>query len=130
MNVTTEQQVRGTLAPLTAGGNPAPVQNPRWEIDEPPTGPLFALTVEPTNPLICDFRGLTLPDGVTPLTVQVRCRFDADLGEGVRELLAIGELTLVPAEAVIGNVAFGTPTPAEPPPAPEPAPAPEPTPGS
>lgn len=115
MQLNTEQKVRGTLAPVTAGGNPAPVQNPRWEADDVAGAPIVTATPDSGNPLVCEFLALALPDGTTPLTTQVRCRFDADLGDGVRELIAIGEITVVPAEAIIGTVAFGTPEPATPP---------------
>lgn len=119
MLLNTEQKVRATLAPLTAGGNAAPVENVRWEADE---GPLAVEVSD--NPLVCDFRALPLADE-NPVTMQVRCLFDADLGAGVREMVAIGEITVVPAEAVIASIAFGTPEP-QVTAAPEPAPAPEP----
>lgn len=125
MLLNTEQKVRATLNPITAGGNPAPVQNPTWEADDVNGAPIVAVTPDPGNALVCEFRALPLPEGAptSGLTTQVRCRFDADLGTGVRELLAVGEITVVPAEAVIGTIAFGTPEQQEPP-------APEPPPGS
>lgn len=113
MQLNTEQKVRATLAPLTAGGRPATVENPRFEADDVNGAPIVAVTPDPGNPLIAEFKALPLPEGTgeTGLTTQVRCRFDADLGEGVRELVAVGEITVVPAEAVIGTISFGAPEP-------------------
>lgn len=117
MLLNTEQKVRATLAPLTAGGNAATVENPRWEADDVDGEPTLTVTPDPGNALVCDFAALPLPAGTgeTGLTTQVRCIFDADLGDGVREFTAVGEITVVPAEAVLGTISFGTPEPQTPP---------------
>ena len=44
---------------------------------------------------------------MTPLG-QIAAVFDADLGEGVRSVTASGALEVVAAEAVTGDIVFGT----------------------
>jgi hypothetical protein len=101
MKITDEQAVDLSIAFETAAGNPARVDGvPVWEN---------------SNPEVVDL--IVAEDGLTasatskgPLGLaQISVTADADLGEGVRPLTAIGELEVVAAEAARGVVTFGTP---------------------
>jgi hypothetical protein len=112
MQINEEQKVSGTVQPVTAAGHPAPIDGtPAWEIDPVEGNPIATLEVDATDPKKASFTALALPDGTLALTTQVRCRFDADLGDGVREIVAIGELTVVQAEAATAEVVFGAAEP-------------------
>jgi len=98
--ITTEQRVLLTINPLTEAGNPA-------EIDG-------AVLFESSAPnvvsidVVDDRSAWAVSTGAIG-AAQITASFDADLGEGVRTVTLSGALEVVGAEAVTGELVFGTP---------------------
>jgi hypothetical protein len=99
--LTDEQKVSLSIKPLTAAGNPARVDGiPAWAVSD-------------TNVLSL----VVAPDGLSAVAVangpiglsQVSVVADADLGAGVKELVATLDVQVVPAEAVSLGVTAGAP---------------------
>lgn len=97
--ITTEQTVSVTVAPKTAAGNPAPIDG----AVEFASSDVTVAIVEQLDAVSA--RVIPVAVGV----VQITAVFDADLGEGVREVEASGALEVVAAEAVTAEIVFGTP---------------------
>lgn len=97
--ITTEEQVTVTIAPKTAAGRDARIDGAvEWTSSDPNVA-----TVQSTGPLSAVVRSVGA--GVA----QILATFDADLGEGVRPVEMSGALEVVEAEAVRGEIVFGTP---------------------
>jgi hypothetical protein len=93
--------VKAAVAFVDAAGNPARVDGvPTWETSDPAVAQM--MPADDGLSAMFSFAGL----GKTTVTV----RADADLGEGVRELILQGELEFVPGEAVAGNIVFSDAT--------------------
>ncbi len=97
--ITNEQRVLVTVAPKTAAGNPAPIDG---AVIFRSSDPAVAV-VEPVD------EGSAFVIAVAPGVAQITAAFDADLGEGVRNVTASGALEVVAAEAVTGEIVFGEP---------------------
>lgn len=97
MRITNEQKSRVTVAPKTAGGNDAPIDGAVafTSSDE------SVAVIEAIDDTSCYVRA------VGPGAAQVTAVFDADLGEGVRQLTASGVLEVVAAEAETAEIVFG-----------------------
>ena len=90
VNLTTEQKVRVTVHPKTAGGNPAAVDGvPGWAVSDPN---LATLEIAPDGLSAYVFAGL-------PGSGSIMVSADADLSAGVREIVGILNLTVGSAEA-------------------------------
>ena len=95
--------ITATLKPLDDKGNVAIIDGrPIWTLAEADIsisadGMTITFSVPPT--------------GALPVTWQVTASFDADLGQGVRTITAIGALTIVPREAVTATVEFAPAAP-------------------
>ena len=101
MRLNTLQQVLVTINPVNRIGQPAPIDGQVvWESSDP--------SVEITN-TSDDGKTITLT-ARNPGASQITATFDADLGEGVRNILASGAVEVTLAEAVTGELAFGDPT--------------------
>lgn len=101
------EQVLATVAPLDAQGQAATVDVvPVWT-----TGNAEVVSLEPsTDGLTCTIKGIKgAPDDI-PIT----CTMDADLGAGVRELVARGTVRVLAGEAVTVAMTFGPAEPSEP----------------
>ena len=97
--ITNEEQVRVTVVPKTAAGNPARIDGAvEWQSTDESVA-----TVTPDGDMSAIVRS------VAPGVTQIIAVFDADLGEGVRPVEMSGALEVVEAEAVIGEIVFGTP---------------------
>lgn len=99
-SLTATQQVSLSVAPQDRRGNPAPVQDPVWQVDNPN---LLALTPS-ADGLSC------LAVAVGPIgagTVTFRC--DADLGTGVVELVGTETFTIVAGVATMVAISAGSP---------------------
>lgn len=100
---TTEQQVPITLAPLTEGGNPAP-------IDGLPTITVLSgdatFSQDPAEPLV--FRVVSGPGAGTS---EFRVDADADLDGDVRTISDTVTLTVTSAEAATLGLSAGAPEP-------------------
>jgi hypothetical protein len=92
MRITNEQEFDIELAPLTAAGRPASVDGDAVFTSSDET----LCTVIQTGPLTATVRAVpNAPMGAA----QVVARVDADLGEGVREIVGSLAVEVVPAEA-------------------------------
>lgn len=101
MRLTNEQQVVVTVAPKTAAGRDAPVDGDVVFASSDDS----VATVTPGD----DGKSATVT-AVAPGIAQITARFDADLGEGTREIEASGALEVVDAEAATAEIVFGEPT--------------------
>lgn len=101
--ITVDQQINGSVAFTDRNGNPAVVDGvPAWSSSDP-----AVLAVTPADD---GMSALVVPVG--PLgTAQVSVRADADLGEGVREIIGTADVEVVAGEAVAAVVTFGAPEP-------------------
>jgi len=89
--------VIATVAFTDAVGNAAVVDGvPVWESSNPAVA---GMVVSPDG-LTATFTRQAV--GLTSVTVTA----DADLGEGIRQLVLTGDLEFIPGEAVAGNIVF------------------------
>ena len=81
-------------------GNEAPVQSVRWGTDRPD---LLVITENGNGSV-----------SISPLgplgTAQVSATADADLGDGVVEVVALGSIEVIAGQAVAGTLDFGAPS--------------------
>ncbi len=97
--ITNEQKVRIEFAPTTQAGNPAPVDGEvRFESSNPDVAVIER--IDATSAFV-----LAVGAGATLITAAG----DADMGEGVREVVATGALEVVLAEATNAEIVFGEP---------------------
>lgn len=88
------------MQPLDAKGNPAPVDNvAQWQTANPDVVRL----VEASDGVTCMCMAVALGD------TQVSCTADADLGEGVRPITGLLDVSIRAAEAVSMGIVAGTP---------------------
>lgn len=97
--ITTEQRVKVEVRPLTAAGRPARIDG---EVEFSSSDERVA-TVQRIDAL----SAWVVSAG--PGAAQIMAVFDADLGDGVRPVEMSGALEVVEAEAVRGEIVFGTP---------------------
>ena len=99
-----EQVVSAEVKPLTAKGNPAEIDGDvAWSVSDPS---VVSMEVDPADSKKAKFTALA-GEGVRPCDVVAE--FDADLGDGVREITAIGQIVVKDAEAQTADIAFGQP---------------------
>lgn len=99
--LTDEQRVSLAVAFVTAAGNPARVDGvPVWASSDE-----TILIVEPSADGLSAVATTVGPLG----TAQVSVHADADLGEGVREVVGVLDIEVQAAEAVSASIAAGTP---------------------
>jgi hypothetical protein len=95
------QEVTLSVAPVSAAGNPAPVEGPPvWSVSDPTVG---AVTVA-ADGLSAKF----VTTGKLGLC-QVNVSADADLGPGVKTITGVLEVEVVASEAANLGVTAGTP---------------------
>lgn len=100
MNLTSEQKIKITVRPVTAGGNPARIDGPVTFASEN-EGVVRIEAIDDMNAY-----AIAVATGTTRITAT----FDADLDEGETRFLTFdAEITVENAEAVGAEVAFGTP---------------------
>ena len=96
------QAVDFTLTALDSKGRPAKVDGvPVYENSNPAAADLFV------NPDGMGGKITWLDAG----TAQIKATVDADLGDGVRELIGLGDVECLAPEAVTVGLEFGAPTP-------------------
>ena len=100
VTIDNESKVLVTLAPKTASGNTAEVENIEWNVVSGDA------TIEPSE----DGLSCTLISGEVGNSV-IEVKADADLGEGVREITDTIDLAVVSAEASSLGIVAGTPEP-------------------
>lgn len=99
--LTTDQLVELAIAYEDASGNPATVDGaPTWSVSDENLG-----TLEVDE----DGLGATLITVGSVGSFQVNVTADADLGEGVRQLVTTLEVEVVGGEAVVGVISNATP---------------------
>jgi hypothetical protein len=99
-----EQVVSAEVAPVTAKGNPATIDGDVvWTVSDPS---VVTLEVDASDSKKAKFTALA-GDGVRPC--DVTAEFDADLGDGVRTITAIGQIVVKDAEAQTAEITFGQP---------------------
>ena len=99
-----EQVVSAEVKPVTAKGNPATVDGEvAWSVSD---ATVVTLEVDPSDSKKAKFTALA-GEGVRPC--DVTAEFDADLGDGVRTITAIGQIVVKDAEAQTAEVVFGQP---------------------
>jgi len=100
VKLTNEQQVRVTLSPKTDTGKPAKLDgSPSWTV------------TEGNSQVVVDDDGLgaLLVSSDEPGDTLVTIKADADLGEGIEELVDVLKLTVVGATAKNLGITVGTP---------------------
>lgn len=99
--LTDEQKISISVKPKTLAGNPAQVDGaPVWSNSNPE---VIDLVVAPDG---MSAEAITVgPIGVS----QIVCKADADIGEGVTEIKAIGDIEVVSAMAATVGFEFGAP---------------------
>lgn len=94
------QKVTGSVSFMDRHGNPAPVDGkPVWTNSDE----AIVSMVVAEDGLSAEFTALSLG------TVSITCDADADLGEGVKSIVATGALSVLPAEAVSAEIKFSEP---------------------
>lgn len=97
------QFVEATFTAKKHNGQPAQIQDPVAETDNPEV-----CTAEIAGPNTAKFSAVE--GSVTePTAVLCKVRGDADLGEGVNEIEAVGSITITPGQAETIELAFGEP---------------------
>lgn len=97
------QKVKLTINPVSAAGNPAPVDGvPAWA-----TSDELIATVAPAEDGLSAYVVATGPVGVAQVSVKV----DADLGEGLREIIGTFDVEVIASEAAALVVTAGVPEP-------------------
>jgi hypothetical protein len=84
-------------------GNPAQVQNPVWSSSEPGTA---TVTVDAANPL----KAVVSAVGPVDEASLIQFDADADLGDGVKPIIATLDLVVTSGEATVVEITAGTPT--------------------
>lgn len=103
--LTATQQVPVAVEILDKKGNPAQVQDPKWEASEPGVLAVTPDPADPSNGLKCLVSAVGPMDDVSLLTFTG----DADLGEGVKAILGTAAFQVVAGEAMVVNIVVGTP---------------------
>ena len=100
VSITNEQKIKATLSPVSDTGRPAQLDgNPRWEI----------LSGNSTLDVAPDGRSAYLISSDTPGDTLFCVKADADLGEGVEELMDTINLKVTGAMAKNLGLMLGTP---------------------
>jgi hypothetical protein len=94
-NLPIDHTVKMQVSYTDSAGNPAKVESVEWF---PANAEIAAIEVDANDPTICKVMPVAL--GRT----QVSAKADADLGEGVRELLTVCDIMIVAGEAVAGSI--------------------------
>ncbi len=101
ITITNEEKVQVTLAPLTAAGNPATLDGaPVWTV----------VSGDATIEVSTDGLSATFISGAPNVNSQITVTADADLGEGVTNLVDTFDLAVVQASASSLGAIIGTPT--------------------
>ena len=98
--LTDAQKVTLTISPVSAAGNPAPVQNPSWSVSDAEV--LSVVVAEDGLSAVVSTVG-KLGDA------QVSVTADADMGEGVKELTGVLDISVKASDAVSLNITAGNP---------------------
>ena len=106
-----DKQVQLQIGYVDANGNPATIDGVvTWESSDEEIASIEPLEATPQG--TPEGGVVTLVPGTKVGNCQVTARADADLGEGLRELVTLLDVTVVGGEAVTGTITpVGEPTP-------------------
>jgi hypothetical protein len=100
-----DKQVRLQIQYVDANGNPAVVDGlVSWESSDEEIAAVEPLEATPTDETIPEGGVVMLVPGTKVGNAQISAHADADLGEGVRELVTLLDVTVVGGEAVAGTI--------------------------
>jgi len=103
-NLPADMQVEVQVAYVDRNNNPATVQTVAWTSSD---DNIATATVDAS-----DFTLATIVPGTAVGACQITATADADLGEGVKNIVTLLDLTVVAGEAVAGVISpVGAPTP-------------------
>lgn len=106
-NLPPTHQVKATLTIKDDAGQPARIDGlPVWSVSAPEV-----VTLDVATDAMSAVVKATGTTGVSNVSVEV----DADLGEGVRNITAIGDIAVLAPEATVVELTFGTSEPQTPP---------------
>lgn len=100
LKMTETQQSVLTIAVKNRRGNPAAVQNPTLVSSDPA---VVAVEFDPANP------STAVAKGVAAGTALITYNADADLGEGVKDIIGTLDVVIDAGEAIVVEIAAGTP---------------------
>lgn len=108
-----DKQVRLQIAYTDANGNPAKVDGAvTWESSDETIAKIEPSTEAPSDPMVPEGGQVVLVPGAEIGNCQIAAKADADLGEGMRELVTLLDVTVVGGEAVAGTITpMGEPEP-------------------
>jgi hypothetical protein len=101
------QMVSGTVTPVTKKGNPSKVQAGTSKFTSSDDTILKVVSPDPDDPTGSEMS--VACTAVAPGAAQCRWTADADEGDGVVEISAVGDFVVVAGQAVGGTINFGTP---------------------
>jgi hypothetical protein len=99
--LTTTQQVTGTVVPVDRKGNPAAVEGSTFTSSDPA---VIAVEADLADPLKVTVKA------VATGAAQVQWKADADLGDEIVEISAVADFVVKASQAVGASFSFGTPT--------------------
>jgi len=97
MRINTEQKVKVSVAPKTAGGHDAPIDGAVQFTSDNESVARIEVIDDTSAYVVAAGTGAAL----------ISASFDADLGEGNRSITATGALEVVAAEAETAEIVFG-----------------------
>ena len=103
VTITATQQFDVSVNIRDKKGNPAQVQNPVWSSSEAGTA---SVTVDPANPLKAVVAAVGPVDEASMITFEA----DADMGDGVKPIIATLDLVVTSGEATVVEIVAGTPS--------------------
>jgi hypothetical protein len=100
-----DKQVRLQIQYVDANNNPAVVDGlVSWESSDEEIAAVEVLEATPQDETIPEGGVVMLVPGTKVGNAQVSAKADADLGEGMRELVTLLDITVVGGEAVAGTI--------------------------
>lgn len=108
-----DKVVKLQIAYVDANGNPARVDGPVvWDSSDEDIAHIDPFTVQPVPDGLPDNGVVMLVPGTKTGNCQISATADADLGDGVRNLVTLMDVSVVGGEAVAGTITpVGEPTP-------------------
>lgn len=101
--LTATQQADLEVKVMDRRGNPAPVQDPKWEASEPAVA---SVEVDANNPLKAVVKAVGAVDDASLVTFTA----DADMGDGVVPIIGTLDLVVVAGQAVTAEIVAGAPS--------------------
>jgi len=103
-SLVSQQPCYGKASYTDTAGNEAVPQTVAWTVSD---ATILTVVADTTDPRLCTVTSVG-PAGVA----QVTATADVDLGTGVKNIVLIGDITVVAGEAVAGTLVFSSTPPA------------------